>query len=124
MVMPTGTLAFRGSGLLHGLAGSYPPEVAQGFEDAFDLGGALGAFAAELGGEGFGGGGGVGSEKLPEQCDLLGESGGPNWELGVRVHFLSFFDTSGPAVPRIVASSHKDAGNPKDHDADDKLSWG
>ncbi len=32
--MPTGTSAFRGSGLLHGLAGSYPPEVAQSFEDA------------------------------------------------------------------------------------------
>jgi len=44
-------------------------------------------------------------------------------ELGVRVHFLSFFDTSGPAAPRIAASTHWDAGNPEDHDADDKLSW-
>ena len=45
-------------------------------------------------------------------------------ELGVRVHFLSFFDTSGPAALRIVASSHKDAGNTEDHDAVDNLSWG
>ena len=60
-------------------AGSYLPEVAQSFEDALDLAGALRAFAAELGGECFGGGGRVGSEKLPEQGDLLGESGGPNW---------------------------------------------
>ena len=45
------------------------------------------------------------------------------WELVVRVHFLSFFDTSGQAAPRIVASSHKDAGNPEDHDAGDNLSW-
>jgi hypothetical protein len=44
-------------------------------------------------------------------------------KLGVRVHFLSFFDTSGLAAPRIVASRHKDAGNPEDHDADDNLSW-
>ena len=28
-----------------------------------------------------------------------------------------------PATPRIAASSHKDARNPEDHDADDKLSW-
>ena len=46
------------------------------------------------------------------------------WELGVRVHFLSFFDTSGQAAPRIVASSYKDAGNTEDHDAVDNLSWG
>jgi hypothetical protein len=45
------------------------------------------------------------------------------WELGVRVHFLSFFDTSGPVAPRIAASRHKDAGNPEDHDAGDNLSW-
>jgi hypothetical protein len=39
------------------------------------------------------------------------------------VHFISFFDTSGPAAPGIVASSHKDAGNPEEHDACDNLSW-
>ena len=44
-------------------------------------------------------------------------------KLGVRVHFLSFFDTSGQAASRIVASSHKDAGNPEDHDAAENLSW-
>jgi hypothetical protein len=44
-------------------------------------------------------------------------------KLGVRVHFLSFFDTSGLAARRIVASSHKHAGNPGDHDAGDNLSW-
>ena len=44
-------------------------------------------------------------------------------EMGSMVHFLSFFDTSGPAAPSIVASSHKDAGNPEDHDADENLSW-
>ncbi len=43
---------------------SYLPKISQSFEDAFDLAGALGAFAAELGGEGFGAGGGVGGEKL------------------------------------------------------------
>ncbi len=43
-------------------------------------------------------------------------------EMGGMVHFLSFFDTSGPATLRIVASSHKDAGNPEDHAADDNLS--
>ena len=31
--------------------------------------------------------------------------------------------TSGQAVPRIAASSHKDARNPEDHDADALLSW-
>ena len=41
---------------------------------------------------------------------------------GVRVHFLSFFDTSVQAAPNIVASSHKDAGSPEDHDAVDNLS--
>ena len=66
-------------------AGSYLPEVAQSFEDALDLAGALGAFAAELGGEAFGGGGWVGGEKLPDQRDLLGESGGPNWSFQVGV---------------------------------------
>jgi len=40
---------------------SYLPKIPQSFEDAFDLAGALGAFAAELGGEGFGAGGGVGA---------------------------------------------------------------
>jgi hypothetical protein len=45
------------------------------------------------------------------------------WGTGVRVHFLSFFDTSGPVAPRIAASRHKDAGNPEDHDAGDNLSW-
>ena len=33
-------------------------------------------------------------------------------KLGVRVHFLSFFDTSGQAAQGIVASSHKYACNP------------
>ena len=44
-------------------------------------------------------------------------------ELGGMVHFLSFFATSGPVAPRIVASTHKDAGNTEDHDADENLSW-
>jgi hypothetical protein len=43
-------------------------------------------------------------------------------KLGVRVHFISFFDTSVQTAPRIVASSHKDAGSPEDHDAVDNLS--
>jgi hypothetical protein len=43
-------------------------------------------------------------------------------KLGVRVHFISFFDTSGQAASCIVASSHRGAGNPEDHDADGKLS--
>ena len=66
-------------------SGSYLPKISQSFEDAFDLAGALGAFAAELGGEGFGGGGGVGGEKLPDQRDLLGKSGGPNGSFQVGV---------------------------------------
>lgn len=53
------------------------PEATEGFEDAFDLLGALGRFAAEAGGEGFGGGGGIGGEELADQRDLLGEAGGP-----------------------------------------------
>lgn len=63
----------------------YLPEVAEGFEDALDLGDALGAFAAELGGERFGGGGGVGAEKLPDESDLLGEAWGPggSFQFGV-----------------------------------------
>ena len=54
------------------IRGSYLPKIPQGFEDAFDLPSALGAFAAELGGEGFGGGGGVGGDKLPDKSDLFG----------------------------------------------------
>ena len=66
-------------------SGSYLPKVAQGFEDAFDLAGALGAFAAELGRECFGGGGGVGGNKLPDKSDLFGQAGGPNWSFQVGV---------------------------------------
>ena len=51
---------------------SYLPKIPQGFEDAFDLPSALGAFAAELGRECFGGGGGVGGNKLPDKSDLFG----------------------------------------------------
>lgn len=53
-------------------------QAPEGFKDAFDLFGALGGFSAEMGREGFGGGGGVGGEKLADQGDLLGESVGPN----------------------------------------------
>lgn len=55
------------------------PEATERFKDAFDLLGAFGAFASELGREGFGGGGGVGGEELADQRDLLGEADGPNW---------------------------------------------
>jgi hypothetical protein len=50
-------------------------------------------------------------------------SGTGDAELGGNVHFLSFFDTSGQAALCIVPSSHEDAGNPENHDAEDKLSW-
>ena len=53
-------------------------EAAERFEDAGDLVGAFRAFAAEVGGEGFGAGGGVGGEELADEGDLFGEAGGPS----------------------------------------------
>ena len=59
------------------------PEAAERFEDAGDLVGAFGAFAAEAGGEVFGAGGGVGGEELAQEGDLIGEAVGPGQSLWV-----------------------------------------
>jgi len=60
---------------------SHMPEASERFEDAGDLLGAFGAFAAEAGGESFGAGGGVGSEELAKEGDLIRETVGPSQSL-------------------------------------------
>ena len=60
---------------------SHMPEASERFEDAGDLVGAFGAFAAEAGGEVFGAGGGVGGEELAKESDLIGEAVGPGQSL-------------------------------------------
>jgi hypothetical protein len=60
---------------------SHMPEASERFEDAGDLLGAFGAFAAEAGRESFRAGGGVGGEELADEGDLIGESVGPGQSL-------------------------------------------
>ena len=63
-----------------------------------------------------------GTDPPPEWPDLRANTrAGPAWH-GNNCVGCARNHTSGQAVPRIAASSHKDARNPEDHDADAPLS--
>ena len=62
------------------LSVSQLPQPLERFPNPLDLLGAFLVFPAEVGGEGFGGGVGIGADELAEEGDLLGEAVGPGEE--------------------------------------------
>lgn len=65
---------FPAAPTLTGCMLSYLSQTTQGLDDPLDLPGAFGVLAAEVCGELFGGGGGVGEEELADEGDLVREA--------------------------------------------------